>query len=78
MPSRNDTERVELTSPRPANDDIGTAIGRLEELVKRDKRILRVAQIGVEAVNDGNYVLAAHVWVPRRDARRSASTSIAR
>ena len=68
VPSRNDTERVELKFTRPASDDLGTAIGRAQELVDKDKRIERVAQIGVDTVNDGNYVLVARLWVPRHEA----------
>ena len=30
VPTRNDTARIELTFQRPANDDIGAAIGRLQ------------------------------------------------
>ena len=68
VPTRNDTARIELAFQRPANDDIGAAIARLKELIERDKRVLRVADIGVDSVGDGNYTLAAHVWVTRRDA----------
>ena len=68
VPTRHDTTRIELAFQRPANDDIGAAIGRLKELTQRDKRVLRVADIGVESVGDANYTLAAHLWVSRRDA----------
>lgn len=68
VPTRNDTTRIELTFQRPANDDIGAAIARLKELTPRDKRVLRVSDIGVESVGDGNYTLAVHLWVSRRDA----------
>ena len=68
VPSRNDTERVELTFSRPSSDDIGIAIARVQELVKRDGRIKRVAQIGVDVVNESNYVLVARLWVPRNEA----------
>ena len=68
VPSRNDTERVELKFTRPLSDDIETAVARLQEMVKQDHRIERVAQIGVDAVNDGNYVLVVRVWVPREEA----------
>ena len=65
VPTRNDSARVELRFQRPANDDMGAAITRLRDLVQRDKRVLRVADVGVEAVGDDNYTLAAHVWVTR-------------
>jgi len=68
VPSRNDTERVEAKFTRPLSDDLDIAIARVQELVKRDRRIERVAQIGVDAVNENNYVLVARVWVPRADA----------
>lgn len=68
VPSRNDTERVELKFTRPISDDPEIAIARLQELVKRDRRIVRVAQIGVDAVNEGTYVLVIRVWAPRPDA----------
>lgn len=68
VPTRNDTARIDLRFQRPANDDIGAAIGRLEELIKRDKRVQRVSDIGVESVGDGNYTLAANLWVSRRQA----------
>jgi small conductance mechanosensitive channel len=68
VPSRNDTERVELKFTRPNSDDIGIAIARVQDLVNRDRRINRVAQIGVEVVNEGNYVLIARLWVPRNEA----------
>jgi len=68
VPSRNDTARVEVKFTRPLSDDVQTAVDRLSELVAHDKRINRVAQIGVDSVNEGNFVLVARVWVPRRDA----------
>ena len=68
VPSRNDTERVELKFTRPLSDDIETAVSRLRDVVKKDKRITRMAQIGVDAVNEGNYVLVVRVWVTRREA----------
>jgi small conductance mechanosensitive channel len=68
VPSRNDTERVELKFTRPISDDIEIAVARLEELVEQDKRIERVAQIGVDTVNDGSYVLVIRAWVPRPQA----------
>jgi hypothetical protein len=34
-------------------------------LIERDKRVLRVSDIGMESIGDGNYTLAAHVWVDR-------------
>ena len=68
VPSRNDTERVELKFTRPMSDDIETAVSRLRELVKQDRRITRVAQIGVDAVNEANYVLVVRVWVTRHEA----------
>src|SRR5215468_3109679 len=63
VPTRNDTSRIDLHYPRPANDDVGAAIGRLKSVIQRDKRILRVSSIGVESVGDGGYTLAAHIWV---------------
>jgi small conductance mechanosensitive channel len=68
VPTRHDTTRIELTFQRPADDDIGAAIARLKELIERDKRVLRVSDIGVESVGNGNYTLAAHLWMSRRDA----------
>src|SRR3954470_8501662 len=68
VPSRNDTERVEAKFTRPLSDDLDIAIARVQELVKRDRRIERMAQIGVDAVNENNYVLVARVWVPRQNA----------
>ena len=66
--SRNDTQRLELRFQRPANDDMGVAIARLKELIQRDRRVFQVDAIGVEALNDNGYVLAAQVWVNRRQA----------
>jgi small conductance mechanosensitive channel len=68
VPTRNDTARLELRFQRPANDDIGAAIARLRELIERDRRVVRVADLGVEAIGEGNYTLAAHVWASRREA----------
>jgi len=65
VPTRNDTARIDLHYQRPDNEDIGTAIARLKELIERDKRVLRVSDIGVESVGDGDYTLAAHAWVDR-------------
>jgi small conductance mechanosensitive channel len=67
VPTRDDTARVDLRYPRPANDDIEAAIARLKDLIERDKRVLRVDAVGVESIGDGNYTLAAHAWVNRRD-----------
>jgi small conductance mechanosensitive channel len=68
VPTRNDTTRIAIAFQRPASDDIGTAIARLKELLQRDKRVLRVADVGVDSVGDGTYTLAAHLWASRRDA----------
>jgi small conductance mechanosensitive channel len=68
VPSRNDTERVELKFTRPLDDDIETAIARVQEIVSHDKRVTEMAQIGVDTVTDINYVLVARMWVPRRQA----------
>ncbi|MBS0526146.1 MAG: mechanosensitive ion channel family protein [Proteobacteria bacterium] len=68
VPSRNDTERVELKFTRPFSDDIETAVSRVRELVNQDRRIKRVAQIGVDTVNEANYVLVVRVWVTREQA----------
>lgn len=68
VPSRNDTERVEVKFTRPLSDDIGTAIERVKEIVAKDKRVTRVAQIGVDNVGDANYMLIARLWVPRQVA----------
>src|SRR4029077_10403784 len=45
VPSRNETERVELKFTRPLGDDIETAIARVRELVGHDKRVTQMAQI---------------------------------
>ena len=66
VPSRNETERVELKFTRPLSDDIETAIARVREIVGHDKRVTQMAQIGVDTVGDANYVLVARLWVPRR------------
>jgi len=68
VPSRNDTERVEVKFTRPFSDDMGTAIDRVKEIVAEDRRVTRVAQIGVDSVGDANYVLVARLWVPRQVA----------
>src|SRR5882724_2031176 len=68
IPSRNDTERVEVKFTRPLTDEVETAIDRLRGLVQHDMRISQVAQIGIDTVNEGNYTLVARLWVPRRDA----------
>ncbi|MFI4999104.1 MAG: mechanosensitive ion channel family protein [Reyranellales bacterium] len=68
IPSRNDSERVELKFTRPLTDDIATAIDRVREIVGHDRRVRQMAQIGVDVVNEANYVLVARMWVPRREA----------
>jgi small conductance mechanosensitive channel len=68
VPSRNETERVELKFTRPLSDDISTAIAQVREIISHDKRVTKMAQIGVDTVTDANYVLVARLWVPRRDA----------
>ena len=67
VPSQGDTARIDLHYPRPANDDAGAAIGRLKELIQRDKRVLGVPAIGVESIGDGTYTLAARVLVRRSE-----------
>ncbi len=68
IPSRNDTERVELKFTRPASDDVSAVIARLRDVITRDKRVREMDQIGIDAVNDANYVLVVRLWVPRREA----------
>jgi small conductance mechanosensitive channel len=68
VPSRNDTERVELKFTRPIAEDARLAIDRIKDIVSKDKRITRVAQIGIDAVNAADMVIVARVWVPRHEA----------
>ncbi len=68
VPSRNDTERVELKFTRPLTDDIGLAIDRVKSIVEHDRRIAHMAQVGVDTVNVGDFVLVARVWVARHEA----------
>ena len=68
VPSRNDTERVELKFTRPMTDDIGIAIDRVKAIVENDKRIARVAQIGIDTINASDFVLIARLWVARNEA----------
>lgn len=65
VPSRNDTERIELKFTRALADDIGSTIEQLREVVGRDRRITRAAQIGVDTVSDSNYTVVIRVWVER-------------
>jgi small conductance mechanosensitive channel len=65
VPTRNNTARIDLRHTRPASEDIGSAIARLKQSIERDKRVQRVADVGVESVSDANYTLLAHVWVER-------------
>lgn len=68
VPTRNDTARIDLRVPRPANDDVGAAIARLGGIIARDERVMQVAAIGVEALEADKYILAAQLWVNRTDA----------
>jgi small conductance mechanosensitive channel len=68
VPSRNDTERVEVKYARPLTDDAGMAVDRVKEIVANHKRITRVAQIGIDAVNIDGYVLVVRAWVTRYEA----------
>jgi small conductance mechanosensitive channel len=70
VPSRNDTERVELKITRPLSEDIGTAIERTEEIIKGDKRVVRLAQIGVDTVSDANFGLVIRLWAKRQEAQQ--------
>src|SRR5882724_937221 len=65
VPSRNETERVELRFTRPLSDDVETAITRVREIVGHDRRVTQMAQIGVDTVGDANYVLVARLWALR-------------
>ncbi|MBV8188890.1 MAG: mechanosensitive ion channel [Alphaproteobacteria bacterium] len=67
VPTRNSTARIELRYPRPASEDIGSAIARLTDLIGRDKRVRRVANVGVDSLGDGTYTLLAHAWVDQGD-----------
>jgi small conductance mechanosensitive channel len=68
VPSRNNTERLELKFTRPIGEDAGMVIDRIQALVSADKRITRVAQIGIDTVNSGDFIVIARLWVERQDA----------
>ena len=68
VPSRNDTERVELTLHPPGQRRYRRRHRPSARADRTRQAHQQVAHIGVETVDDGNYTLAAHVWVPRRDA----------
>jgi small conductance mechanosensitive channel len=67
VPTRNDRRRLDIRVQRPANDDVGGAIARLKDVIGRDRRVNNINAIGVEALNDNGYVLAAQIWVHRRE-----------
>ena len=68
VPSRNDSERVELRFTRALADDVGIAIDRIKEIVDHDRRISRVAEIGIDTVNAADFVIVVRVWVRRHEA----------
>jgi small conductance mechanosensitive channel len=68
VPSRNDTERIELRFTRPLTDDIGATIEHLQEVVDLDRRIVRIAQIGVDTVGDSSFVIVMRLWAERATA----------
>lgn len=68
VPSRNDTERVELKFTRPIAEDAGIVIDRIKALVAQDRRISRMAQIGIDTVNAGDFIVVARLWVARPEA----------
>lgn len=68
VPSRNDTERIELKFTCALTDDIGGTIEHLQEIVGRDRRITRPAQIGVDTVSDSNFTVVIRAWVERGSA----------
>lgn len=65
VPTRNDTARIDLRVPRPANEDVGVSISRLKNLIERDKRALNVSAIGIDTLEADKYTLAAQVWAHR-------------
>lgn len=65
VPTRNDTARIDLHVPRPANEDVGASISRLKKLIERDKRALNISTIGIETLEADKYILAAQVWAQR-------------
>jgi len=65
VPTRNDTARLEFRVPRPANEDVGTSILRLQNLIERDARVLNVSAIGIDTLEADKYTLAAQVWTQR-------------
>ena len=65
VPTRNETARLEFRVPRPANEDVGTAISRLTSLIERDPRVLNVGDVGIDTLEADKYTLAAQVWVQR-------------
>ena len=68
VPTRNDTARLEFRVPRPANEDIDTSISRLQHLIERDSRVLKLAAIGIDTLETDKYTLAAQVWTQREAA----------
>jgi small conductance mechanosensitive channel len=66
--SRNDTERIEVKFTRPLAEDIDATVERLREIVANDHRVRQLTQVGVEAINETNYVLVARLWVRHREA----------
>jgi len=65
VPTRNDTARLEFRVARPANEDVGSAISRLQNLIERDARVLNLSAIGIDALEADKYTLAAQVWTGR-------------
>jgi small conductance mechanosensitive channel len=70
--SRNNSERIELKFTRPLADDLEDAIALIKDVVERDRRVMRTAELGVLSVNQDNYVLVARLWVTRDEAMQVA------
>ena len=71
VPSRNDTERVELKFTRPLSDELDLVMERLQEIARNDRRVTEVAQVGIDTVNENNYVLVVRLWVKRAQAMQA-------
>lgn len=65
VPTRNDTARIDLRVPRPANEDVDASISRLKSLIERNPRVTKVSGIGIETLEADKYTLAAQVWTQR-------------
>jgi small conductance mechanosensitive channel len=65
--TRNEQRRLDLRLQMPRDENVAASLTAVRDLIQKDRRVRGTPTVGVEALNDGGFVVLAQLWVDSGD-----------